>query len=113
MKEAGVYACIVHARKGMEIPYLSEDWFARVGCILEEAERLSMEIWIYDEDNWPSGYAGGGVIERRAEFAASCLSMEKIFPVLGRAVQVPDVPEKALVGVIAVWHNEKFCDTPN
>lgn len=110
MKEAGVYACIVHARKGMEIPYLSEDWFARVGCILEEAERLSMEIWIYDEDNWPSGYAGGGVIERRAEFAASCLSMEKIFPVLGRAVQVPDVPEKALVGVIAVWHNEKFCD---
>lgn len=45
-----------------------------------------------------AGYAGGGVIERRAEFAASCLSMEKIFPVLGRAVQVPDVPGESAGG---------------
>ena len=110
MYEKGIYECIVHARKGMEIEYLSENWFHRIGVILEEAQRLSMKIWIYDEDNWPSGYAGGRVIQRDPDFAATCLSMEKIIPVTGKPLEIPEITGKEIVSVVAVWHNEKFFD---
>ena len=26
----------------------------------EEAEKLDMEAWLYDEEGWPSGFAGEG-----------------------------------------------------
>ena len=34
-----------------------------------------MGIWIYDELNWPSGYAGGKVIKKNPEFQAMNLVM--------------------------------------
>ena len=51
----------VHPRPGLMTPYLSEDWFALWKVALDEAERLDMNIWIYDENSYPSGFAGGFV----------------------------------------------------
>lgn len=110
MQEKGIYECVVHPRKGLSVEYLSEDWFSGIRVILDEAKRLGMKIWIYDEQDWPSGYAGGKVIRENPEYAAQCLSMEKIIPVMGKPIQVKQIPGKKLVRVIAAWSNQKFYD---
>ena len=51
----------VHPRPGLMTPYLSEDWFRLWKVSLEEARRLDMNVWIYDENSYPSGFAGGFV----------------------------------------------------
>lgn len=51
----------MHARMGRVTPYMSDRWIECVRTCVDEAERRGMNAWIYDEDNWPSGY-GGGVV---------------------------------------------------
>ncbi|MGL6194947.1 MAG: glycosyl hydrolase, partial [Thermoguttaceae bacterium] len=53
----------VHPRPGLMTPYLSDEWFARWKESLDEAEKLDMNLWIYDENSYPSGFAGGFVPE--------------------------------------------------
>lgn len=53
----------VHPRPGLMTPYLGEDWFRMWSVALDEAERLDMNVWIYDENSYPSGFAGGLVPE--------------------------------------------------
>lgn len=50
---------VIHARAGLRTPYLQEEWFHFYGVALEECKRLGLDVWIYDEDGWPSGFAGG------------------------------------------------------
>lgn len=52
---------LVHARGGLRIPYMGEEWFDCYRFVVKEAKRLGLEVWIYDEDGWPSGFAGGEV----------------------------------------------------
>lgn len=110
MKEQGVNEVIIHARKGLAIPYLSDAWFERVRLSCETAKRLGMRLWIYDEDNWPSGYASGRVVDANPDFCAWCLSVEKIYPVLGKPVVVEDRPHSKLVEVTAVYQDREFVD---
>jgi hypothetical protein len=48
-------------------PYLSADWFGLWKAALDEAKRLDVNIWIYDENSYPSGFAGGYVPEAMPE----------------------------------------------
>ncbi|MHB8897377.1 MAG: glycosyl hydrolase, partial [Thermoguttaceae bacterium] len=48
-------------------PYLGDDWFRLWKVALREAQRLDMNIWIYDENSYPSGFAGGIVSEAMPE----------------------------------------------
>ncbi len=57
----------VHPRPGLMTPYLSADWFRLWKAALQEAERLDMNVWIYDENSYPSGFAGGFVPEAMPE----------------------------------------------
>ena len=57
----------VHPRPGLMTPYLSDDWFRLWKVALKEAERLDMNVWIYDENSYPSGFAGGLVPEAMPE----------------------------------------------
>jgi hypothetical protein len=63
----GVMQAFVHPRPGLMTPYLSDDWFRLWKKALETAERLDMNIWIYDENSYPSGFAGGYVPEAMPE----------------------------------------------
>ncbi len=110
MRQQGIYECVAHPRKGLSVPYLSEAWFERIGVILDEARCLGMRVWLYDEQDWPSGYAGGRVIAENPDFAAQCLSVEKIIPVMGKPIEVRDIPGKKLVRVIASHSNREFYD---
>lgn len=77
IKSKGMNQVIIHPRFGLETPYLSEEWFEAVSWVIEEAERRKMGIWIYDELNWPSGYAGGRVLEKYPDFQATHLVRNK------------------------------------
>ncbi len=56
-----VYQAFVHPRPGLVTPYLSDEWFELWRVALREAEQLGMKLWIYDENSYPSGFAGGWV----------------------------------------------------
>lgn len=57
----GMGGFFMHSREGLETEYLGEKWFACVDAAVDEAKKLGMQAWIYDEDRWPSGHAGGSV----------------------------------------------------
>ncbi len=75
MFEQGIKAFVIHARVGLFVPYLSKAWFDCCGVAIETAAQLGMKIWIYDEDNWPSGYAGGRVLEQAPSFVGQNLGL--------------------------------------
>ena len=57
----GIRQAFVHPRPGLMTPYLSEEWFRLWKVALKEVKRLDMNLWIYDENSYPSGFAGGFV----------------------------------------------------
>ena len=59
MKEGGQGGAFLHSRIGLLTPYLSEEWFNLMGAGVQKCEELGLEAWFYDEDKWPSGFAGG------------------------------------------------------
>lgn len=71
MKKGGMRGFMIHARNGLEVEYLSEQWFHLVEVCLDEAKKLDMQVLIYDEHGWPSGFAGGRLLknpENRARY---------------------------------------------
>lgn len=61
LKEMGMGGYFCHSRTGLATEYLGKEWFRLVRAAAEEGEALDMETWLYDEDRWPSGTAGGMV----------------------------------------------------
>lgn len=51
----------LHSRVGLKTEYLGPEWFDLTNAVVDEAARLGMEAYLYDEDRWPSGSAGGMV----------------------------------------------------
>ncbi|MEI6493738.1 MAG: glycosyl hydrolase, partial [Verrucomicrobiota bacterium] len=52
----------IHPRPGLVTEYLSEEWFSLWSLALEESKRLGIGCHIYDENSFPSGFAGGHVV---------------------------------------------------
>jgi len=71
MKEQGFGGFFMHARIGLKTQYLGDEWFKHVRICTEEAKRLGMQAWIYDEDRYPSGFAGGQIDNIKLDYAAS------------------------------------------
>ena len=63
MQDAGMGGFFMHARGGLETEYLREDWFRAVEASVDEAKKRGMQAWCYDENGWPSGFAGGKLLE--------------------------------------------------
>ena len=63
MKSVGCGGFVVHARMGLRVPYLSDEWFSLVELCLDAAKERGMFVWIYDENGWPSGFAGGELLK--------------------------------------------------
>lgn len=61
MKDKGIGGFFMHARGGLETPYMGKEWMDCVKACIDEAEKCDMEAWLYDEEGWPSGFAGGEV----------------------------------------------------
>ncbi len=62
MKDKGIGGAFICARQGMTVPYLSKKWFELVKYACEEAVKIGLENWLYDEYPYPSGVSGGEVL---------------------------------------------------
>lgn len=58
-KEMGLGGFHMHCRTGLDTPYMSEEYLKIVKDCVEKAQEEGMYAWLYDEDRWPSGAAGG------------------------------------------------------
>lgn len=63
----------MHVRTGLDTPYLGEDFMGYIRGCAGTARRYGMLAWLYDEDRWPSGSAGGLVTKDRPENARKTL----------------------------------------
>ncbi len=61
LKEKGFGGVFVHPRPGLITPYLSEQWFDLYKYTVEQGKSIGLDVWIYDENSYPSGFAGGHV----------------------------------------------------
>lgn len=75
MYSAGIGGFIMHARAGLETEYMGEKWFSCVGACLQKAKELGMRAWLYDENGYPSGFAGGKLLNKE-EYLAQYLEYE-------------------------------------
>jgi hypothetical protein len=62
MVEKGIYGAYMHARDGLDqsrTPYFSDGFWDAVKTSVDHGAQVGFRTWIYDEDKWPSGDAGG------------------------------------------------------
>jgi hypothetical protein len=57
MADQHVYGAFLHARDGLETPYLSEAWWDAIKAGLEQSKSTGFEFNFVDEYDWPSGEA--------------------------------------------------------
>lgn len=61
MEKMGLGGYFMHSRSGLITEYLSDEWFELINAGADEGQKAGLEVWLYDEDRWPSGSAGGMV----------------------------------------------------
>jgi len=59
LKKLGFGGFHMHVRTGMATEYLSDEFIDTIAACVEKAREEKMLAWLYDEDRWPSGAAGG------------------------------------------------------
>ncbi|MBQ5824830.1 MAG: hypothetical protein IIW48_08490 [Clostridia bacterium] len=65
MQDMGFGGFHMHVRVGMSTEYLSDDFMNLIRGSVETAKEKKMLAWLYDEDKWPSGFAGGLVTKKK------------------------------------------------
>ena len=70
LKKMGMGGFHMHVRTGMDTPYLSDAFMEHIRTCIEKAKEEGMLAWLYDEDRWPSGTAGGQVTREHPEYAS-------------------------------------------
>ncbi len=58
---------MVHPRPGLITPYLSPEWMELFWYTVEKGKSLGLDVWIYDENSYPTGFAGGHVPDQMPE----------------------------------------------
>ena len=61
MARGGLGGAFIHVRVGLITKYMGDEFLEAVAASLEEARGLGLHLYLYDEDRWPSGWAGGAV----------------------------------------------------
>lgn len=60
-REMGFGGFFMHSRSGLVMQYLGDEFISSIKWCIEKAKEKGMRAWLYDEDRWPSGAAGGYV----------------------------------------------------
>jgi hypothetical protein len=76
-KAHGIGGVFIHPRPGLITPYLSEEWLDLCRYAVEVGKGLGMKVWIYDENSYPSGFAGGHVPAEMPESIGKGLKLTK------------------------------------
>lgn len=63
MNSCGIGGFFMHARGGLITEYLGKEWMECCDACCDKAVELDMDAYMYDENGWPSGFAGGKLLE--------------------------------------------------
>jgi len=80
-KEKGIGGVFIHPRPGLITPYLSEEWLSLCHHAVLTAKNLGIKVWIYDENSYPSGFAGGHVPDQMPDSVRKSLVMKKVYTI--------------------------------
>ncbi|NNF32620.1 MAG: hypothetical protein HKN68_00815 [Saprospiraceae bacterium] len=95
-----------NGRPGTTPKFLTEDYLHRFQDVLNTAEDLDMEVILYDDNDFPSGMAGGKLGELFPQHTMKRLDkIEK--EVVGPAIFNDQVPEGEILSIVAM-NNETF-----
>lgn len=75
-KAQGMGGVFVHPRPGLMTEYLGTEWFRLWKLSAEEGKRLGIQVNIYDENSYPSGFSGGHVPAVAPDTAAQYVTPE-------------------------------------
>lgn len=73
--KAGIERVCLHPRDGLLLPYGSSDWFDFIRSTVLKLKSKNIGAWLYDEDPFPSGNAGGKITLEHPEFIARKIEM--------------------------------------
>ncbi|MFA6567260.1 MAG: glycosyl hydrolase [Victivallales bacterium] len=73
--KARISTVCLHPRDGLLLPYGSSDWFDFIRKTAKKLTAKGIKIWLYDEDPFPSGNAGGRIVLDHPEFIAHKITM--------------------------------------
>jgi len=79
MKKMGMGGYFMHSRTGLATEYLGDEWFELINACTDEGDKLNLEVWLYDEDRWPSGLAGG-LVTKDKKYRECFLHMTVVNP---------------------------------
>ncbi|MEW5901179.1 MAG: glycosyl hydrolase, partial [Acidobacteriota bacterium] len=77
-RDHGIGGVFIHPRPGLITPYLSEEWLSLCRLAVDVGKKLGMKVWIYDENSYPSGFAGGHVPAEMPDAQGVGLRMTKV-----------------------------------
>lgn len=77
-KEMGLGGFHMHVRTGLKNTYLSDEYMQLIKDCVEKAKSENMLAWLYDEDRWPSG-AAGGLVTKDEKYRARSLLFTPFF----------------------------------
>lgn len=127
-QKMGLGGGTIHVRTGLTTPYLGDEFMGHVKAVADEAARLGMLAWLYDEDRWPSGFAGGLVTVDHAlrvrQLLMSCRRLAPGEALPHRVHHSPPLPvtERSFVaawamrfedGKLANWRRIEASDDPD
>ncbi|WP_391572623.1 glycosylhydrolase-like jelly roll fold domain-containing protein [Cohnella sp.] len=76
IREAGIRAVCVESRPHPDM--LGPKWWRDMDIIMDEARTHGMQIWVFDDDHFPTGHAAGKVKEAPLEHQRQFLSERRI-----------------------------------
>src|SRR5271157_3079494 len=98
---SGVFVVNMSPGRG-EPKYLGPEHMAQVKFVVQEAKKRGMKLWIQDESDYPSGFAGGLVSERVPELTMQGLDADIRISVMPGQTLKMTVPVDTL-GALAVF----------
>jgi len=125
MYDLGMKGFFMHARMGLETEYLSDEWYHAIDVCVDEARKLGMEAWSYDENGWPSGFGGEKVLKNPENHATGIKrTVSESFPegeyfavyaiIDGKCKRVYEAVEGVNeYHVITVFHDLSYVDVLN
>ncbi|MBQ3669126.1 MAG: hypothetical protein II920_07870, partial [Clostridia bacterium] len=76
----GMGGAMLHPRTGMDTPYLSDEYMQLVEYSEEELRKKGMYCWLYDEERFPSGCAGG-IVTRNLAYRSRTMIIARDIPI--------------------------------
>ncbi len=113
-KAHGMGGAFAHPRLGMVTEYLSEDFFRAFGDALDTVKEEDMKLYMYDENAWPSGMAGGLVgkadISTRPVLAKLKI-VEPVDPAFGgKVIFAAEIEGNKIGKVLTEYPKEEWCN---